>query len=362
MSKQRVKGAHFTIDFFGCDPHQLNSLKFWQENLVASAHAAKMDILHSYFHQFEPQGITGFLLLSSSHISFHTWPEYNYVACDVFSCSNDEETYKAVQYLKDVIEHKRVEMNKIKRGYVVMEFLPTPIYRTGKKENIRVIQKIADITSTFQNIVIVDTVEFGKTMVIDGLVQTSDKDHEIYDKALLRDLKPSDKKILILGGGDGYVAETALKINPELEITVVDLDSEVVHFAKKYLNQKVFDRKNVKLNIGDALSFMRTQAELGNIHFDGVISDLTDNPIGGGNAKKELAKFYTEVFSLAKSVMKEGAWLSAQAGASKVCRKYIDSFKIMKPILDKEFGTSERSDVLIPSFSEQNAFLHTKKR
>lgn len=360
-SKQRVKGAHYTIDFFGCDPHQLDSLEFWQETLAEAAKEANMEVLHDYYHQFEPHGITGFLLLSTSHMSFHTWPEYNYVACDVFSCSKGEDTKKAVDYLKKKLEHSRSEVHHIKRGYVMMEYFPSPVYETGKIENIGVLNKVADIKSAFQHIQILDTAKHGRCMVIDGLVQTSDLDHEVYDKAILDQVTDKDRHILILGGGDGYVAETALKLNPNLKITVVDLDPEVVNYSKKHLKQKVFSHPNVSLNVGDAVTFMETAVARGGLEFDGIVSDLTDNPVGRGTTKKEMASFYKKIFSLSKSLLKEGGWFSAQAGASKVVRKYVDSAQMLTELLKSEFGRVERKDVFIPSFSERNAFLHVKK-
>lgn len=361
MKKSRTKGAHYTIDFFGCDPHQLNSLEFWKLALPQAAADANMDILHSYFHKFDPQGITGFLLLSSSHISFHTWPEYNYVACDVFSCSNDEETYKAVDCLKKFIEHKRTEVHKIKRGYVVMDFLTSPIYSTGKKENIKVNKKLAEIDSPFQNIIIADLAGFGRSMVIDGLVQTSEKDHEIYDRAILHKMTKDDKKILVLGGGDGYVAETALKMSPSINIDFIDLDAEVVNLSKNFLDQKIFNHPHVHMNIGDAVIYMETLVARGDVSFDGIVGDLTDNPVGGTGAKKEMTEFYSKLFSLSHKLLKPGGWISAQAGASKVVKKYLDSAKILSTIMQKEFGNIERRDVIIPSFSEKNAFLYSQK-
>ncbi len=116
---KQIKGGHYILDFFGCDKDQLNSLNFWQESLTNSANAAGMEILHSHFHEFTPQGITGFLLLSTSHISMHTWPEFGYVACDVFSCSDDKDTLKAVEYLKKNLVHDKCEMKSVGRGYVV---------------------------------------------------------------------------------------------------------------------------------------------------------------------------------------------------------------------------------------------------
>ena len=115
----KIRGSHYILDFFGCDPRQLDSMEFWTSELPKSAKAAGMEILHDNFHQFKPHGITGFLLLSTSHISFHTWPEYGYVACDVFSCSSDDFTRKAVEHLKGCISHKKCEMKKVDRGYVI---------------------------------------------------------------------------------------------------------------------------------------------------------------------------------------------------------------------------------------------------
>ena len=113
---RKTKGLHVVIDLFGCDPYQINSIKFWRGALTDAADSAGMEILHEHFHQFEPQGMTGFLMLSTSHISVHTWPEYGYAACDVFSCSDDGNTLKAVDSLIKAVESTRKSIQKIKRG------------------------------------------------------------------------------------------------------------------------------------------------------------------------------------------------------------------------------------------------------
>lgn len=358
---RKTKGLHIIIDLFGCDPHQINSLKFWQETLKGSADSAGMEILHTHFHEFKPQGITGFLLLSTSHISIHSWPEYNYVACDVFSCSDDANTEKAAEFLMKNIEYTRKKIEKVKRGYNVMEYLESPIYKNGKISRIRVLKKLAEITSSFQNIILADLKKFGKSLVIDGLVQTSEFDHEIYDKALLAPLKPTDEHIIILGGGDGYVAEMALAMNPNLKITIIDLDAEVIDLSKKYLDQKIFSHPNVNLNVGDALTYLKTYHERGERLVDGIVSDLTDNPIGGKGAKIKLKKFYEEILTLSKEVLKKDGWISAQAGAAEVVPKYVNMTEIIQVLLKKIFGNYTRKDVLIPSFGEKNAFISAIK-
>ncbi len=49
-----------------------------------------MTVLGDVSHTFEPQGFTGLLLLSESHISIHTWPENNYAAMDVYTCGSTD--------------------------------------------------------------------------------------------------------------------------------------------------------------------------------------------------------------------------------------------------------------------------------
>lgn len=117
LENSNPNGVHYLISFFGCDSEQIDSVKFWENLLPESLRETKMTILDRRFYKFDPQGVTGFLLLSASHISIHSWPEYGYVACDLFSCSGDEETKYVVDYLVNNIKNSKTEMKKICRGY-----------------------------------------------------------------------------------------------------------------------------------------------------------------------------------------------------------------------------------------------------
>lgn len=68
------------------------------------------------FHKFNPRGITGVVLLAESHIALHTWPEFNYLAIDIFTCGEKASFFNALEYLKSVFKPKRVEVREIKRG------------------------------------------------------------------------------------------------------------------------------------------------------------------------------------------------------------------------------------------------------
>lgn len=107
-------GKHVIAEFFGCV--NLENHGFVKKTLKNSAAICKATALHSKFHQFTPQGLTGFILLSESHISIHTWPEFKYAAVDVFTCGHKTQPEKAIQYLKEQFGASRVQISVIIRG------------------------------------------------------------------------------------------------------------------------------------------------------------------------------------------------------------------------------------------------------
>ena len=173
-------------------------------------------------------------------------------------------------------------------------------------------------------------------------------------------LSKEDKQVIILGGGDGYVAEMGLKINPDARITVVELDIDVVKACEEHLGQKVFYHPNVKLMAGDALHFLKVHEELNFPKVDGVVCDLTDNPVGGRESEEQFRSFYENILKLASKIIRPGGWISAQAGASKVTGKYLNAVVILEELMKKHFTEVTREDVMIPSYSESETFLYGK--
>jgi len=352
MTKNNVPdGIHYLIEFFGCDTRQINSIEFWKKMLPDCLDGTSMKVLHGYFYKFKPQGITGFLLLSSSHISVHTWPDQKYVACDIFTCASEEETDLAFKRLSDEVIHEHMNMEKVNRGF---QFLNLPIFCNGEVMKIKIRSILCETQSHFQKIVIADTKEFGKCLIIDGVMQTAETDHEVYDRELLKNLKKTDTNILILGGGDGYIAQMAVRENPDLTVDIVDLDSEVINAAKTFLGQKIFDNERVNLSMGDALHFLKT----GDKKYDGIVCDLTDTPIGTKKEADEFGNFFKQILALSKDRLKRGGWISVQSGASCTAESFTDDATIIEKILKKEqFGAILRSDVFIPSYGESCAFM-----
>ena len=107
-------GTHLLVEFWNCtiteDPEKLKDI------LRKAAIQANSIPLESETHKFEPQGITGFIILADSHISVHTWPEKKYAAVDIFTCGKKSTPYVAIEFLKKQFNAEKVEIKEVKRG------------------------------------------------------------------------------------------------------------------------------------------------------------------------------------------------------------------------------------------------------
>jgi spermidine synthase len=211
--------------------------------------------------------------------------------------------------------------------------------------------------SKYQAIEVYDTEEFGRCLFIDGTIQCSEKDHSIYDRAILRKMRKSDRDILILGGGDGYIAEMALNLHPDANITIVDLDDMVVTTCKNYLDQHIFENDNVKVIIDDALIFMK-EKKAGK--YDGIVCDLTDFPVGYSD--KKIINFYEVVFNLSYKILNSNGWIGVYSGVKDMKIERDNTvIDILTELLRKDFRDIESLEVFIPSFGESCLFLYAYK-
>lgn len=107
-------GTHIVADFwFGESIEKVETLK---KLLLKAAKEANNTPLKVSIHKFSPRGITGVLLLSESHITFHTWPEIGYVAIDIFTCGKRAKPQKALQFFRKILKPKYLSIKTLKRG------------------------------------------------------------------------------------------------------------------------------------------------------------------------------------------------------------------------------------------------------
>ena len=111
---KKYTGTHLIVEFWG--GKIISSSKEVKEILLAATKKSKNVPLGVKIHKFQPQGLTGFILLAESHISIHTWPELDYIAIDIFSCGRKSQPYKGLEYLKKKFQPKKVRIRELKRG------------------------------------------------------------------------------------------------------------------------------------------------------------------------------------------------------------------------------------------------------
>jgi S-adenosylmethionine decarboxylase len=83
-----VLGRHWLIECDEVAPALLDDAASLERLFVGAARDAGATVLGSPFHRFEPQGVSGVVILAESHLTVHTWPEHRYAAVDLFSCSD----------------------------------------------------------------------------------------------------------------------------------------------------------------------------------------------------------------------------------------------------------------------------------
>ena len=104
-----------------CDKEVLNDLGFLKGTLLAAATECGAIVLGESFHQFEPQGVSGVVVIAESHLFIHTWPEYGYAAADIFTCGNSVQPEKAAEMLIRKLGAKNHSIAEIQRGILDTE-------------------------------------------------------------------------------------------------------------------------------------------------------------------------------------------------------------------------------------------------
>lgn len=79
---------------------------------------AGAEIRETVFHKFSPQGVSGVVVISESHLAIHTWPEYGYAAVDIFTCGDRVNPWDACNYLTKWFEAEKIDAREIQRGVI----------------------------------------------------------------------------------------------------------------------------------------------------------------------------------------------------------------------------------------------------
>ena len=114
-------GMHVVLDLYECDPKILDDMERIEEILTKAAEVANATIIDKRFHKFSPQGVSGVVVVSESHIAIHTWPEHGYAAVDVYTRGDHTMPLKASEYIIKELKCKKPTVVKLDRGLLFKE-------------------------------------------------------------------------------------------------------------------------------------------------------------------------------------------------------------------------------------------------
>jgi spermidine synthase len=166
--------------------------------------------------------------------------------------------------------------------------------RDNLKINYRIKEVLFEETSPYQHVMVVDSYDFGRMLVLDGVVQTTSLDGHIYNEMIVHvpmSLHPNPRHVLIIGGGDCGAANEAAKYDSVERIDLVEIDEAVVRACKGHMPEVAGHSSDPRIHIHyeDGVAFARQASQ----KYDVIIVDSSD-PVGPAQQLFEIA-FYRDL-------------------------------------------------------------------
>ncbi len=300
-------GRHILVEFFGCSSEKLNDVSTTESGMVNAAEKAGATVINSTFHHFSPYGVSGVVVIQESHLAIHTWPEYQYAAVDLFTCGDSVNPWVSFDFLKEVFGAQNYSALEMRRGSLDQleridfdlssmraqseernnpEKFTRNVWFTDKDDHQAVsLRYTGEVLhkkqSPYQKVSILETTAYGKMLALDNMVMCTEKDEMHYHEMIAHPAilaHKAVKKVLVIGGGDGGTIREVLKHKSVEEVTMVEIDEEVVNACKEFLPSisSQFGHPKLTLKIEDGIQFM---ANAQPNEYDLIIVDGSD-PVG----------------------------------------------------------------------------------
>jgi spermidine synthase len=176
---------------------------------------------------------------------------------------------------------------------------------------------IVEAQTKFQHAEILQTAAYGKTLVLDGRIQSSQVDEFIYHEALVHPgmltTEASPRTALVIGGGEGATLREILRYPSVTRAVMVDIDGEVVELCKTHLpemHRGAFDDRRTEVRHEDARAYLEKSKD----RFDLITVDLVE-PLEEGPARM---LFTREFYALVRDRLTPGGAMTMQAGMTKL--------------------------------------------
>lgn len=184
----------------------------------------------------------------------------------------------------------------------------------GEAHSLKVEKILYQGKSPYQEVLVFESSTYGNVLVLDGIVQLTDKDECAYQEMVTHLALcsiPSPKNVLVVGGGDGGVLREIAKHDSVESIDICEIDQLVIDVCKDFFPRLYVGYKDprVRLHVGDAVEFLRNSPEG---KYDAIIVDSSD-PIGPAQELVEKPFFQTIARALKPggvlSNLAESMWL-----------------------------------------------------
>ncbi|PID92858.1 MAG: spermidine synthase [Bacteroidetes bacterium] len=352
-------GRHILVEFLGCTPEIMNDVMVIEEGMNAAAARAGATIINSTFHHFSPYGVSGVVVIQESHLAIHTWPEYQYAAVDLFTCGDGVDPWISFDHLKQVfgaknysaLEMKRGSLNLLKRvdfdlkvmreearEHLKKETHKRNVWLTDKDENQAFSlrhtgENLYDKRSDFQHTRVINSYAYGKALIIDNMVMTTERDEFHYHEMIAHPAMLSHgaiKKALVIGGGDGGTVREVLR-HPNVEkVVMIEIDPNVVEASRLHFPaiSSAFNDPRLELHIMDGIHYVHEAKEN---TFDAIFVDSTD-PVGPGEGL-----FNKTFYEHCKRILNEKGILVVQGESPQFHREtFVEINHLFKAIFGRE--------------------------
>jgi S-adenosylmethionine decarboxylase len=109
-------GRHVIAELWGCNADTLNDLHGLERLMVKAALESGAEVREVAFHKFAPQGVSGVVIISESHLTIHSFPEHGYASIDVYTCGDRIDPNVACDYITTGLGATHRESVELPRG------------------------------------------------------------------------------------------------------------------------------------------------------------------------------------------------------------------------------------------------------
>jgi spermidine synthase len=225
--------------------------------------------------------------------------------------------------------------------------------------------------TSYQMLEIIESPVFGRMLLLDGDVQSAERDEYIYHEALVHPallLHPAPSRVLVIGGSEGATLREVLRHRSVRSVEMFDLDADVIETCKTYLPEwsaGAFHDPRVQLHLGDARQLLAATEQ----RYDVILSDLTDPFAGGPSVRLFTQEFFALVqqrlapqgiFALQASLLRQSS-LEVHRAIRNTLRSVftrVDSYAAYVPAFDTPWGFALCSEGVDPSAHSPAAIDH----